>query len=1684
MGIFWRQESNKMVEDYLLQKKKGKKLLETEGVSLFDKLINRMENNDNEADHYFHNLVKKGKITSIEELFKDERKEVLDYLLGEEYACKYVKWLKKLPNLPYSSGYYRRPVRSSDVSLLYSKALDQLRYFFAIAASCFSMETILKGGETEEQRTFINDIDYAALLSVEIDDDNNSVIEQVKEILCSDNNHAGIVTYNLLQGIVMSRNTELYELEGKLLMAAKLQEGLRQSIAETMDSGTVEGFLYLFNIIRNNDLQRFSAIKRAVGTWTGLVNEANADRISQKQIELIYKVLTDKEYAESCLHSDDVMEIYMGLWRKGFYHMEELDSAADCILEKGIKHRIQVLFYYLIATQNQKLQRQKSKQALRKYHNDLSVVVCYIDSYLEGVTLNQYYSKKQPLEEYYSSDEEARTDYTILKDILGMMKEKQVFSPLIFPWYAKELMKQTITDKIANLVYVTEDKELLDDACNYFGQMSSYTRYNFIRTLLVHPASHIQKVTLTQALGDRAENPRQEAYRILSEKDLDEEQYGMIEDLLRFKAGDLRQNAIKLLLKQQPQQLSATIERLLTDSSADKRIAALDMLLTIRTNYSYGKVLEDSLSLVESISKPTMKEKVLIEQLTGSENEGIIYNRANGFGLFDPNENIELPFPEIDPGFNMSEVFSLFQEDSVLKKWLGGKTKTNVLDIFQKLGKLISEYANEQFTGYYGYEFLLGNGFHQIKKQEEEPNELNRYPLADVWRKFYEEEIGDYAILLQLYFISVTVGRINDSVSEFEKKMDKTFLGEICKFYGFNPDSMKDKIKKVPYIDIIQSIIPVLTREYLDADYARSVSRNILLHFYPYMDKPDARMIYTYTDYWSKVEQKRTIFIYQHPMISFWLSDLFGWEGEEEYFKEYFLIRYQYYRKADYLLTDPIASYPNTYLSIFDFAKACSLGIIPESEVIRELMVRIDSPDELNNASTYFTGNMNKWRLKTLKAFGDIDFKGLKDTLQKVTDRILDIELKRGDSATEVSAMAMKLERVEGAEVLVNILKAFGKDTFGRSDYYYNSDFTKKEVLSKLLRCCFPGEEDTAETLRRYVEGTDITEERLVEAGMYAPQWLEIIENCIGWKGLYSAGYYFHAHLNEWCDDRKKAIIARFTPIEVEDLKAGAFDINWFREAYKEIGEKRFAVVYDAAKYISSGTGHTRARKYADAVNGKLDPKETRKLIEEKRNKDLLMAYCLIPFNKKTNAEILERYQYLQQFLKESKTFGSQRQESEKKAVDIAMQNLSRNAGYSDVTRLIWSMETALIKELKPCLTPREIEGIEVYVDIDDQGRSEVKYIKEGKALNSTPAKLKKNTYVAELKEVHKKLKNQYSRSRIMLEQAMEDETRFLTKEIGELTQNPVIWPLLRHLVFVTEKGENGFYEPENGLVSYDGEIIPLKPSDEIRIAHPVDLYIKEVWAGYQKYLFDQKIQQPFKQVFRELYVKTEEEKPALHSLRYAGNQIQPQKTVAVLKGRRWVANYEEGLQKIYYRENIVASIYALADWFSPADVEAPTLEWVAFHDRKTYKQIKIEEIPDVIFSEVMRDVDLAVSVAHVGGVDPETSHSTIEMRRAIVEFTLPLFKLSNVRLEKNFAFIQGTLGNYNIHLGSGVIHQEAGAAIAVLPVHSQHRGRLFLPFVDEDPKTAEIISKIILFAEDQKIKDPFILSQIKKVNS
>ncbi|MCU4177888.1 DUF4132 domain-containing protein [Marinilabiliaceae bacterium N1Y90] len=448
----------------------------------------------------------------------------------------------------------------------------------------------------------------------------------------------------------------------------------------------------------------------------------------------------------------------------------------------------------------------------------------------------------------------------------------------------------------------------------------------------------------------------------------------------------------------------------------------------------------------------------------------------------------------------------------------------------------------------------------------------------------------------------------------------------------------------------------------------------------------------------------------------------------------------------------------------------------------------------------------------------------------------------------------------------------------------------------------------------------------------------------------------------------------------------------------------------------------------------------------------------------------------MQQFKKESKQFGSQRQASEGVAVKVAMENLARTAGYPDPIRLQWAMETKEAQEIMQKAGTIEFTDTQIRLEIDEQGKSSIIAIKDGKKLKSIPAKYRKEPSLVKLKEYNKTLREQYRRTRKSLENAMINGDVFSSKEIETLTQHPVVAPMINKLVLASN-GDVGFWQ-DNKLLKPDGELATL--SDEIRLAHCVDLYESKTWASFQKYCFTNKLTQPFKQIFRELYVPTSDElKEKAVSRRYAGHQVQPKKTVALLKSQHWTVDYEEGLQKVNHKQNTIARMFAMADWFSPADTEAPTLETVEFFSRKDGKRLPFEKVDKLIFSETMRDIDLVVSVAHVGDVDPEASQSSIELRTAIVKETCSLFKLNNVTLSENHAKIAGDLGEYSVHLGSGVCHKVASSSLSILPVHSQHRGRMFLPFIDDDPKTAEILSKVLMLAKDKEIKDPTILQQL-----
>lgn len=121
-----------------------------------------------------------------------------------------------------------------------------------------------------------------------IDSGNRECIEYLKDAMFSENN-ANRMGYEHFRAIAKSGNEELLEAEGRLLLAARLQEGLRQAIVETMDQGRTVSFIHLLKVIMSHNLQRFAAVKQGIAVSTGLGEIDAPERITDKYFELVWR---------------------------------------------------------------------------------------------------------------------------------------------------------------------------------------------------------------------------------------------------------------------------------------------------------------------------------------------------------------------------------------------------------------------------------------------------------------------------------------------------------------------------------------------------------------------------------------------------------------------------------------------------------------------------------------------------------------------------------------------------------------------------------------------------------------------------------------------------------------------------------------------------------------------------------------------------------------------------------------------------------------------------------------------------------------------------------------------------------------------------------------------------------------------------------------------------------------------------------------------------------------------------------------------------------------------------------------------------------------------------------------------------------------------------------------------------
>jgi hypothetical protein len=368
---------------------------------------------------------------------------------------------------------------------------------------------------------------------------------------------------------------------------------------------------------------------------------------------------------------------------------------------------------------------------------------------------------------------------------------------------------------------------------------------------------------------------------------------------------------------------------------------------------------------------------------------------------------------------------------------------------------------------------------------------------------------------------------------------------------------------------------------------------------------------------------------------------------------------------------------------------------------------------------------------------------------------------------------------------------------------------------------------------------------------------------------------------------------------------------------------------------------------------------------------------------------------------------------------------------------------------------------------------------------------------------------------------------------------HPLIGAIARRLIWSfahKDRTNTGIWHGER-LVDANDKPLNLNDKTIVSLWHPIDQTMDDILA-WRDWLERREVVQPFKQAHREVYLLTDaERRTRTYSNRFAAHILRQHQFNALCAARGWknklrlmvddsyppahrplrawnlrAEYWIEGAGSNYGQDTNETGtyLYLSTDQVRFYRIDAEQLYAHAggggysetWSGGAVDEPLPLETVPPLVFSEIMRDVDLFVGVASVGN-DPNWADggpngqyrdywqsysfgelsATAQTRKALLERLLPRLKIADrCTLAERFLIVRGSLRTYKLHLGSGNILMEPNDQyLCIVPKQTLAGGeRVFLPF-EGDGTLSIVLSKAFLLADDAKITDPTITSQLKK---
>lgn len=419
-------------------------------------------------------------------------------------------------------------------------------------------------------------------------------------------------------------------------------------------------------------------------------------------------------------------------------------------------------------------------------------------------------------------------------------------------------------------------------------------------------------------------------------------------------------------------------------------------------------------------------------------------------------------------------------------------------------------------------------------------------------------------------------------------------------------------------------------------------------------------------------------------------------------------------------------------------------------------------------------------------------------------------------------------------------------------------------------------------------------------------------------------------------------------------------------------------------------------------------------------------------------------------------------------------------------------------------------DGYTVGLDLLNHKPAEIVWWENNQELVKPPASAKKavEADLKKLKADGKKIAEQFSIHKNRIEDFYRQQRSWSFKEWMSLyIDHPLVGALGKRLIwqFTKEEQQQVAIYTEQGFRTASGEILnSLDEQTRVELWHPIFADAAHV-LQWRTYLTGNEIQQPFKQAFREVYLITAaEEVTATYSNRFASHILNKDQFATLCKVRRWTSGDLEykgpniklpvwDLQATFATEGIYLGVRSAIHGTAHVATNA-----VTFLRKKN--AIALTEVPPLVFSEVMRDIDMFVGVTSIGN-DPTwydrneeeggrywRSYAfgdlsvTAKTREEALKDLIPRLNFADkCRFEGKFLVVTGSFKTYKIHMGSGnILMAPNDSYLCIVPGGKDPAGKVFLPF-EGDHMLSVIVSKAILLVNDKKITDETILRQINR---